>query len=205
MLNAVLIFIPLLPQLLYYYYITGSVIYDTYPDEHFYFTDPQYIKGLFSFRNGLITYTPIYLLVIPSFIITYKRNIKLFHLVCSVFMIHLYLLVTWWAWWWCCGYSLRPMVDILPLIGISNAYFFNYLTMKKIILYPTVLFILTVTFLNVFQSHQQVLRIIHQDGMTYEAYKEVFLKLNISPEEKENVNNLIRRPDYRLNPKGIGR
>lgn len=203
--SVILAILPMIPQFMYYFSITGQLLYDTYPDEHFYFLDPKYLKGLFSFRNGLLIYTPVYVLTLPGLYFLFKKEKELFKIVSSSFMLHLYLLVAWWAWWWCCGYSLRPMVDILPLLAFSFALLIEQCWNNRYILTTTLLFIIAVSYLNIFQSHQHLQGYLHRDGMTFDIYKKIFLKSNMSNEEVDEIESMLLRPDYRLNPQGIGR
>lgn len=66
--------LPILPQMIYWYYVSGSFLHYSYPEEaRFYFDNPHIIKGLFSFRKGWFLYTPIMLPIILSLFLLKKR------------------------------------------------------------------------------------------------------------------------------------
>ena len=44
------------PQLMYWKYVTGNWIVYSYNEEGFFFNDPQFMNGLFSFRKGWLLY-----------------------------------------------------------------------------------------------------------------------------------------------------
>ena len=52
-------FLVWIPQLLYWKTVTGNYLFYSYADEGFFFLNPQILKGLFSYRNGWLIYSPV--------------------------------------------------------------------------------------------------------------------------------------------------
>ncbi|HXC04790.1 MAG TPA: glycosyltransferase family 39 protein, partial [Bacteroidia bacterium] len=76
---AILLFLlTLSPQLIYWKIHTGHFYFDAYIGEHFFMTDPQLLNMLFSYRKGLIPYTPVMALAFIGFIPLYIRHRPLF-------------------------------------------------------------------------------------------------------------------------------
>lgn len=113
----------LLPQVIYWYTLTGDLVYDSYPDEKFDFTNPQILAGLFSFKNGFFSYSPIMLLGMIGIIIGLWREKKLMVVTLIMFVLHTYISYSWWCWNYINGFGSRIMVDILPILALPLAYF----------------------------------------------------------------------------------
>lgn len=73
-LTAFVILLVPLPQFIYWKAMTGHWLYDSYPGEHFDFKHPQLIRGLFGWKNGWLSYTPIMFLVFPGLYFMWKNK-----------------------------------------------------------------------------------------------------------------------------------
>ena len=69
-----------LPQMMYWYAKTGSILYDSYknPGVGLDIFWPHIIDALFSFRKGWLIYTPIMLFAVFGFVAMYKQRKELF-------------------------------------------------------------------------------------------------------------------------------
>ncbi len=188
-------FLVLLPQFLYWKYITGSFFFNSYVGERFYFSNPHILEGLFSYRKGWLLYTPIMIFSVLGIIILYKNHKKLFWPVMLFLVINIYVLFSWWAWWYGGGFGLRAMIDSYSLLAIPFAAFFQFFYEKrrKVIftLMTTIGFILLG--FNLFQTAQYRSGAIHWDGMTKESYWASFGVLTI---KDPGYWELIKSPDY---------
>lgn len=101
-----------------HYISTGSWWVDSYPGEHFNWTDPHPVDFLFSYKKGLFLYTPACLLACLGLYHIGKRSI--FSLIAwLLFMaVLVYVLSSWWNWWYGGSFSARPMVEYLPLFAV---------------------------------------------------------------------------------------
>ena len=96
------------------------------------------------------------------------------------------------------------MIDTYALMAIPLAGFFEYLfeRSKSIIISITSLVVLLIS-LNLFQTYQKSIGIIHWDSMTKEAYMEVFLKTKMSFEDCVKLDKALVHPNYEHAMKGM--
>jgi hypothetical protein len=97
---------------------TGNWWVDSYPGEHFNWTDPHPLDILFSYKKGLFVYTPVLLLGCVGLVHLAKRS--RFALVAWVGFMSVLVLVlsSWWNWWYGGSFSARPFVEYLPFFAI---------------------------------------------------------------------------------------
>lgn len=188
-------FLMLLPQLLYWKYITGGFFFNSYVGERFYFGNPHILEGLFSYRKGWLLYTPIMLFAVFGFIFLYKKHRKLFWPVFTFTIINIYVLFSWWAWWYGGGFGLRAMIDSYALLALPFAAFFHYFLAngKKILFTSFTVVAFVLMGFNLFQTAQYRSGAIHWDGMTKESY---WASWGILVIKDPAYWELIKSPDY---------
>ncbi|NCG30828.1 MAG: hypothetical protein GWP27_10215 [Bacteroidetes bacterium] len=136
---SILIF---LPQIILWYQVTGDLLYYSYPGEQFFWTDPNILKGLFSYRNGWLLYTPIMALAIVGVPMLRKIDKDLTWSITAIFLIHLYIVFSWWCWYYGDSLSIRPMIEIYPFLSIPLAAFIAWMIRKRTWLISLVLLFL---------------------------------------------------------------
>lgn len=190
------------PQFIYWKAVTGSFFYYSYGPVggNFYFNNPQIFNQLFSYRKGWLLYTPMMAFALIGIPFLVKR-LKGLVLPTSIYIIAMiYILSSWWSWWYGGGFGLRSYVDTYGLLAIPLAMFIDWGSTKKIIIRITMALIITLTLsLNLFQTYQYTKGILHYDGITQQAYWNVFLKTERPPHFYE----MLWRPDYDLSRQGI--
>ncbi|NQU34567.1 MAG: hypothetical protein HQ521_15160 [Bacteroidetes bacterium] len=175
---AVLIFIlAISPQLVINYLQTGSLIIYGYKDEGFYFSDPQFFNFLFSYKKGWFIYTPLFLFLIPAILFLWHRTKYEFLTFLGFLAFLIYILSSWWNWYYGDSFGMRPMVDYYGLFMLIIALLISKIRFNWLISATTIL-ILLFTILNIIQSYQYAVGIIHPDSMTKKSYWHVFLKLD---------------------------
>jgi 4-amino-4-deoxy-L-arabinose transferase-like glycosyltransferase len=94
-------FLGILPQLIYWKAATGDWIYYSYKEEGFFLSDPQFLKGLFSFRKGWLIYTPLMILGLIGLIPLYKKHKALAIPTIVILPIYMYVIfmVVWRLFW----------------------------------------------------------------------------------------------------------
>lgn len=185
-------FLMVLPQLLYYKYVTGNYFTFSYGKEGFFFNQFHLLDVLVSFRKGWFIYTPLMLLALYG-ITKMKANHPFKTSVLVLLPIYLYLVSSWWCWWYGGSFSQRSMIDIYPLLALPLAAFIfqiSHLSVnkQKVIFTIIILFVL----LNIFQTVQYKYNIIDFDGMTAKEYVQVFGTLD----DKRIDTTLLDKPDY---------
>lgn len=183
------------PQLIYWKAQTGHFIFNSYMENgKFYFLNPHILKGLFSFRNGWLPYTPVMFLALGGLFVLEKyvkgiRNATLIFL-----FLFTYVIYSWWCWWYGGSFGSRPMIDTYGILALPLAASLMYLFQKPVWI-KIVLGILlaALLYLNQFQLLQRRMAVIHWDSMTKEAYMAIFLKKQIPAD----YDKLIQMPDYK--------
>ena len=197
---VVIIFLVVLPQLMYWKFITGQYLFNSYVGESFYFAQPHLLDGLFGFRKGWLLYAPIMIFSLIGVIWMFRKK-KEFALAVSVlFLVYTYVILSWWCWWYGGSWGLRAMIDIYPFLALGMAVYINRLYNEKVSFRKAGFSILiALIVLNLFQTLQYRWGIIHYDGMTKEAYTDALFRIEKSPD----LEKLIKRPDYDKALKGV--
>jgi hypothetical protein len=194
-------FIVILPQLLYWKYITGDYLFFSYVGERFYWNNPHIIQGLFGFRKGWLIYTPIMTFAVIG-IFYLRKNVPSFFLsLLILFPLLIYVFFSWWAWWYGGSFGIRAFVDFYGLLSIPMAAFYKQMidNTKAIWKWVTIIVMSLLIYLNLFQTWQFKNHLIHYDSMTMEAYKLGFRKTyNIS-----EWFDALEDPDYKRAKKGL--
>jgi hypothetical protein len=184
----------LLPQLLYYKYVTGNYVAFSYGKEGFFFDQFHVVDVLFSFRKGWFIYTPVMLFTMFGIWSMKKQTVHPFLMPVIVLLpLYVYIVSSWWCWWYGGSFSQRSLIDLYPLLAMPLAAFIFKLnsftvTYKKIVLVILALLV----FLNIFQTVQYKYNIIDFDGMTAKEYVQVFGTL-----DDEKIDTLLLdKPDY---------
>lgn len=195
LLIVVIIFfiLPGIPQLIYWKYNSGQWFFYSYGRERFFFDHPRLIDGIFGFRKGWLIYTPVMIAALLGFYFMRKRVKDFFLSSVISFTIAIYVIFSWWCWWYGGSFGQRPMIDFYGLLALPMGCFFSYIAERKKvwkIIFTTVLALLIS--LNLFQSWQYYAQLIHFDSMTWEAYKEGFLKT----EHTYKWYKILEEPEY---------
>ena len=173
---AIIFLIAISPQLIINYLQTGGLFIFGYKDEGFYFTDPQLSNFLFSYRKGWFIYSPVFLLIFPAMIYQlWHRAIYQVVTFSIFFLLLVYIFSSWWNWFYGDSFGMRPMVDYYALFMIVIALFLCQIR-KKWLKTSITIFISMLILMNVFQSYQYAVGIIHPDSMSKTSYWYVFLK-----------------------------
>ena len=192
---CVVILLISLPQLIYWKLLTGHWIYDSYPGEHFDFSNPHILEAFFSWGNGWLTYTPVMLLIFPGFFLL-KGGQKVWRFpIVFVFIIHIYIIYSWWCWYYSNGYGSRPMVELYPLLAIPLAAAIGRLMSFKIGEIFSYVLISFLAFINIFQTVQIEHGYYYSDVATWKFYKQRFLKWHYTYDDLLALDNAESQPD----------
>lgn len=188
--------IVLVPQLIYWKYITGLWIVNSYGDKGiFHFDNPQIFNGLFGYRKGLFVYAPVILVAFLSLPALLKDNkaSKYFMPIIVFSCVNIYIILSWWAWWYGGSFGLRPLIESYALLAIPMAAGISYLWARRnLIRIPALSVVFLLTSYGLFANIQYYYGAIHWDSMTKEAFWDSFGRLKPSA----NFQNLISPPDY---------
>jgi hypothetical protein len=194
-------FLVILPQMLYWKYVTGSYIYNSYRDQNiFFFGNPQFINGLFSYRKGWLLYTPVMVFALLGIVVLFYRRRMFFASVLAFTVINLYIIFSWWQWWYGGGFGQRSLIESYAIMALPLAAMTEWALSGKRFLKAVYLSLLGFfIFLNIYQTHQYYIGSIHWDSMTRAAYWDSFLRRRPS----ERFQGLLGHPDYAKAMQGI--
>jgi hypothetical protein len=189
-----------LPQIFYWKYATGEYFYNGYGNQGvFYFNHPVFFKGLFSYRKGWLIYTPIMAFSLIGIVVLYFRHRKFFWPVAVFTVINLYIVWSWWCWWYGGGFGQRALIESYALLSVPFAACSQLILKSKIIFRLIYLTIITALIsLNIFQSYQYYVGIIHWDAMSKKAYWDSYIRFEKSILHERHLDP----PDYDAALKG---
>lgn len=182
-------FLATLPQIIYWEYATGKMIYYSYSDvDYFEFDRFRVFHGLFSFRRGWFIYSP--LLIFGFFGTYYMWKYKEWRgyllLFWAYFIPMIYITFSWHNWFYGWGYSCRALMQTIPVLALPLGLLINQISKVreafKVLLFEFVLLLIS---LNIFQNWQYTHGILHGTDMNFKYYRNVFLKTSINEEDKK--------------------
>lgn len=180
-----------LPQIIYWKVVGGSWLILNMHVEEVIIVDPHLLDFLFSYKKGWLLYSPVFLLLIPGFVMLYKQRKQLFWAIFGTTALLIWVFASWECWWYAASFGSRVMVDLYPLLVVPLGFVLVYLGKSKAGIYAGITVILFTTGLSVFQSVQFYIGYLHPDRMTKEHYWYIFGKLSM--------------PDYQVNRLEIDR
>lgn len=186
-------FFVILPQLIYWKFITGQWVYYSYTNERFFFDHPKIFDVLFSFRKGFFIYTPVMLLGTFGLFYLQRYAKKISWAIWILLLVYIYVISSWWAWWYGGSLGMRPLIDVYGLFAFGLAAFIEIISKQKKILRIAVfsiasLFVVQGILINL-KYHYSA---IHWDSMTKASYFDSFFRIHPSA----NFYNLLQVPNY---------
>lgn len=194
-------FIVWIPQMWYWHDVSGQWFFFSYGEkERFFWMDPKFLYGFFSYRKGLFIYTPVMALAFFGLFFLRKYAAEFFWAILLFVPLNFYVIFSWWSWWYGGCYGMRPAIDSFPLMAIATGAFFSWLYSRKRWMKTVVMIAWgALILLNLFQTWQYYKGILHWDSMTQKAYWAVFLKT----EKPENYESLLQVPSNEKASDGI--
>ena len=161
-----MIFIVMIPQLLYWKELTGHYLYYSYGNQEFNWKKPKIFEGIFSYKNGWLIYSPVMIFSVIGLI--FFKRLKPFYLVLiTTIPIYIYIIYSWYCYNYINGLGSRPMINIYPLLAFPLAASIHYLSNKDIVskIVYTVL-ILFLSSVSIAYSIKQVTKKIWSENST---------------------------------------
>ena len=180
LLISIILLATISPQLFYWKYVSGKWLFFSYTGERFYFQDPKIFEGLFAYRNGWFTYTPVMILALIGIPFIQKKALKWSILTFSIVII--YFTYSWWCWWYGGSFGSRPMIDfyalfIIPILALFKKIWDSKARGKYIVITTALFFCFQSSFFTVKRHYQS----IHYDRMNSEVYWEYLFKIHADP------------------------
>lgn len=182
-------FLAIIIQFMFYYFQTGEYFIVTYEGETFNFKKPEIMNVLFSYRKGIFVYVPI-LLASFIFIFVTKNNWFKKSIFFISFSVFIYITSSWGCWWYGEGFSIRPVIDFLPVFIIILMFIYNKISIakKRIVLIIVIPFL----FLNQLMAYQYSNLMIDRVNMDKQKFWDVFLQTEIYKVNEKRIANLLK-------------
>lgn len=207
-------FLMLVPQIIFWKVYMDSFLFFSYNNEGFFFADPKMWEVLFSFRKGWLIYTPIMIFSIFGFYFMKKHVVNFQFGVIIFFFLNLYVVSCWWCWWYGGSFGMRALVETYPVMLLPFGAFlkslFSHISKSAIIdsvkKYAVICFIMFFVCLNIIQTYQSKVGMIHFDSMNQDTYWKVFDKFEFNNEKDEReYYDALTKINYPAAVEGTGR
>lgn len=192
-----------IPQMLFWKMRTGHLLYFSYGNEQFFWSDPQIFNVLFSYRKGLFVYTPLIILSLIGFYYIPKSMRGIRNTLIFLFVLNLYVVSCWWDWFFGGCFAARSFVQHFSYLSIPLAGFIAFVFdepgahWKKSLLQFVVVIIISLGIsLNLFQTYQYNANLIHPFGMSKKTYWLVFGKFRLTDQQQGEFWGSLKEPDY---------
>ena len=171
-------------QMVYWKFVTNDWLVYSYQDQGFSWLHPHVFAGLFSYKSGWLTYSPLMVLSLLGFIPLYKRNRSVFFVSSIFFGLFIYIAFAWDIWWYGGSLGQRTMVQSYPILAIPLAAAIDALYDRsfywRAVAAVVVLFLIYVSLWFTHQAHRGNLLLVSQS--TKEYYWRTFLTYKIENE-----------------------
>ena len=121
------LFLAVLPQLLYWHYLHGTWISYSYGDEGFInWNQPYFAEVWLSPLNGLIPYVPMILLMVTGMIMMMVHKQFNGWVSLGFFLLVSYICASWETWYFGCSFGHRSFVEYFAIFAIPIGYLIQW-------------------------------------------------------------------------------
>ena len=174
MLSLVVLSCVLFIQPLLWYLQCGHWLVRPYAGEGFLWTSPRIARSLFGAQKGLFFHWPLLLLVVPGMIALWRAQPRAAFWLTICLSILAYITSAWWSWEYGDSYGPRPYLDLLSVMTLPIAFFFNGISARARLAITTASAPLML--LQCFHVWQYKQGIIHPYSMDGEKWRAIFLR-----------------------------
>ena len=166
----------LVPQALYWKFVSGHWWFNGYQGEQFDWKNPHILDGIFHYRNGWLIYTPVmaFSLLGIFWLRKYATDARL-AILCFL-PLHWYIIYSWWCWNYINGFGSRPMVEVSALLAFPLAAFLEVVWQKKWSRILGAVLLAFFIWLNLFQTWQFSKGLLLTENTNPAYYKAIFGK-----------------------------
>lgn len=168
-------FLPVMLQLVYWKYTSGSWIYKM--GSKWDFLNPHW-RVLVGWEKGWFIYTPVTILMIVGLFMMKNKEYK--RAIIAYAFFNIWIIISWHHWRYAASYSTRALAQSLPALAFPLAIFIEQRFRDKWRIVWGILFNYLIG-VNIFQIHQYNSTVLHYDHMNYQAYRAIYLNPNPSP------------------------
>ncbi|MBS1624896.1 MAG: hypothetical protein JST83_12800 [Bacteroidetes bacterium] len=186
----------LLPQIIYWKISVGHYLYYSYTDEKFDFLHPHIWEGLTSIGNGWLPYSPIMIFSLIGFLPTFRQRHAGRISLLVYFVVHVYVIYSWWCFFYMGSYGSRPMTEAYPLLSIPLAYSIQWLLRSWRRAAVFILFLGLCTFQVMMQTYQMAEDIFNSEFNNWYFNVVSFGKTKLTYEESIVLDTKEFQPSH---------
>jgi hypothetical protein len=192
---AVLAFLLILPQLIYWKILSGQFLFYSYGSQGFNWKHPEIKLGLFGAGNGWLVYSPIMLFSMAGML--FYRKIKPFGLALWViFPLYVYVIYSWYCFFYLNGIGSRPMIHLYPLLAFPMMVCLNFIWRKQGVLkFVLILFVGFTLAMNINFSLKKINKLLWSEGATYGFLRETFFRNYLTYNDLVTQDINVSQPD----------
>ena len=167
------------PQLVTYWLATGRPLVSAYGEVGFNWSSPRLYGVLFSVTKGVFFWSPLLLLALAGWAVLARSANPLRSFVPAfalIFAVHTYVIAAWWDWQLGGSYGSRGYVDLLPSLAIGLAAVLSAAWTRAGVRAGVLAMVAACVALSMFQMLQYWHGMIEFDDMTWDKYRQVFLR-----------------------------
>jgi hypothetical protein len=195
--------LPILPQLIYWNYMTGHFLYFSYgSNERFFFNNPQLLNFLISFKKGWLFYSPVMLFSLIGLIYLRKYTKEMQWALPVFLVIIIYFLSSWWSWWYGGSFGNRSMVQYYAFLSLPLAAFIDHFKAWKLFRLGFPVLLAFLVWLNLYQLQLYRKSHLHWDSMARESYIYLMKHSLKGDMDFDYYFSLLKAPDYEAAQKG---
>lgn len=138
------LFLVFIPQMLYWHYLSGSFLYNSYPGEGFTnLKHPMILPLWFAPLNGLFLYTPMAIFFIAGIILMIVKKLPNGIFFGALFLFMSLVFGSWLIWFFGGSLGMRPFIDFYSIFALPFGYFSAWM-LNRTNLFIRSIFIVTV-------------------------------------------------------------
>ncbi len=189
-------------QLIYWKITTGQILFYSYGEQTFSWRNPHILEGLFSYKKGWVTYTPIVLCILPGLFFLYKNKKGLFLPIMLFIAFNIYIAFSWDIWWYGGSLGQRSMVEsyaigLIPIAALVEQILKG--NKIRVIVFSTIaLFCTWYNIILTFQAHGKY-GVLDDNAMNKAYFWKVFGKTKIDLDDKKFLDSFDRHKGAKLN------
>lgn len=172
----VFVLLPLLVMPLLWYAQTGHWWQWSYRREGFYWTHPRMWDALFSFRQGLLIYTPVFWTTVGGTVLLFRSDRVRAFAALGYLLIMTYVISAWWSWTYGDGLGIRAFIDHYAVLAVIAA--LGLMRAGALVQRASIVFASLAGLLACAQLYQYEHGIFHRFAMDREKYVFTFLRFD---------------------------
>ncbi|WP_044013694.1 glycosyltransferase family 39 protein [Hymenobacter sp. APR13] len=141
-------------QPLYWHYVTGRWLVYSYGDQSFSWLRPHLYDGIFSFRSGWLTYSPLMAVALLGFGALWRRYPEVFWAMLIYSVLFIYVTFAWDIWWYGGSLGQRAMVQSYPVLAWPMAAAMSWLLAQRVRVAAFAVLLLLGIYYNLWMTHQ---------------------------------------------------